>query len=549
MVRINLKVYIQLLLLLVGCIKFMTGEAVYITHSSKLSCPQQHCYTFAQFLDNAIRNLGLNRTLYFLPGSHSLESEYAVRNINELHLLSLSPMQMASILCAPTAKLLIENVHHVQISYLHFIGCSENKMELVYWIIISNSIFHGLQSANGTALELVHTNSKIINSSFLFNSYGSYRGPVRFLQFLISRQYISRQAIYAQIGGALIVNCSNVSVVESRFEGNVAEIGGAIFSEGNSNIILTNCNLINNHAYSFNGLCFGGAIFSENGTYSLAAAFTRASIMLVNTTFKNNTSISEGGAIVVFLNQVKILGCRFTTNTALLAGVMVATKCNVIIYDSHFDLNVAQELNGGGVMHANYESVITITKSHFCNNTALLGNGGAILAYTLTNITIVESTFQNNSAQITGGAVTVSSGSGLIMLRCQFSNNKASEGGVVSADYQSEVIIFDSEFNNNTAYIDGGVVITRGRTVLLIEKVSFINNNADFGGVLMLNENTLTHVNDSIFHSNFAIIGGGVFVSIQNHIQLHNCNFTNNRAVFWGGIYWCSSTTFECDDN
>ena len=123
---------------------------------------------------------------------------------------------------------------------------------------------------NGTALELVHTNAEIINSLFLYNQHGSYRGPIGLLQFLILRQQISPQSLNALVGRALIVNSSNVSATGSRFEGNIVEIGGAFFSEGNSSITLTDCILINNHAFSSTNSGFGGAIviFSENGPYS-----------------------------------------------------------------------------------------------------------------------------------------------------------------------------------------------------------------------------------------------------------------------------------------
>ena len=166
--------------------------------------------------------------------------------------------------------------------------------EAIHQLIINNLTFHGMQDISGTALELIHTNAKIINSLFLFN-YGSYRGPIGLLEFLILRHRIPPQSLYALVGGALIVNCSNISVTGSRFEGNIAELGGAIFSEGSSNIALINCSLTNNNPFSSRNLCFGGAIFTENGWYNLnvsITAFTCTSINLINTKFSNNRAIS-----------------------------------------------------------------------------------------------------------------------------------------------------------------------------------------------------------------------------------------------------------------
>ena len=197
--------------------------------------------------------------------------------------------------------MLIENVHLIHFSPLYFIGCGENRIESVHQLIINNSTFHsGLRDRNGTALELVHTYAEIINSSFLYNN-GSYRGPIGLLKFLILQQKIVPQSLYTLIGGALIVNCSNVSATGSIFEGNNAEIGGAIFSEGSSNIKLTSCSLIHNRAFSSRNLGFGGAIFSESGPYSPMIAFImRASVTLVNTKFSSNGAFTEGGAIFAF---------------------------------------------------------------------------------------------------------------------------------------------------------------------------------------------------------------------------------------------------------
>lgn len=537
--------------LIAGCIEFTAGETFYIARSPKLPCPdsRQHCFTLTQFLSYAkTSNLSSNITLSFLPGAHSLQSELAIENINELHLQSFSdsPPKTVTISCGRTAaRLLIESVRLVRISYLHFAGCNENKVELVHQLIINNSTFHGgLQDTNGTALELVHTNSKIINSSFLFN-YGSYRGPIGLLRFLIQRQQIRPQSLFALVGGALIVNSSNVSATGSRFEGNIAEIGAAIFSEGSSNITLTNSSLIDNHAYtlksSANYIHNGGAIFSErfNSTYILGTTFTtKASIRLVSSTFINNTALTEGGAISACFIPIEILQCSFISNFASTdGGVLKVTTCHVTINDSYFTSNTA---NVGGVIRAATDSVLNITKSHFYSNVAesvVDGSGGVLSVTELTRMTIIQSIFHNNSAQLDGGVISMDTVSILIILQCQFSGNKASQGGVISADFQSNVTILDSDFNNNTAYQSGGVVNVQQQLILIIENSSFNDNTANTGGVLTQERTTSATVTNSTFYRNFASGAGGVFASqILSQTQLSNCEFIDNRAMLKGGV-------------
>ena len=541
-----LKFNLHFLCMLFGCIEFAAGEAFYITPSPNLPCPQQYCYTLTQFINYAKSNLISNTTLYFLPGTHSLQSELVIGNISELQLLSVSDSssKMVTVSCGPTARLLIENVHFVHINCLHFDGCSENKIESVHQFIIINSTYHGpvLQDTNGTALELVHTNAKIINSSFLYN-YGSYRGPIGLLHYLIMRQQIPPQSLYALVGGALIVNCSNLSVTGSMFEGNIAEIGGAIFSEGSSNIALTDCSFIDNHAYelksSTNYMHFGGAIFSESGPYnSTVAITTRASIILINSKFINNTALTEGGAIAAYFIQIEILKCRFLKNSAQIGGgVMKVIKCQIMINDSCLDLNTA---DSAGVIHAVTDSLISITNSRFSGNTAssvVEGAGGVLGAFGFTHITMMESTFYNNSAQSEAGIVSIDTVCNLIILQCRFSVNKASKGGVIWADFQSNVTILDSDFNKNTAYESGGVLSIQAQITLVIANTTFKDNTANVGGVLMQERNTLATVKNSTFYRNFASDAGGVFTSqILSQIQLSNCEFVDNRAVLKGGV-------------
>ena len=146
--------------------------------------------------------------------------------------------------------------------------------------------------------------------------------------------------------------------------------------------------------------------------------------MLVNTDFMNNTSIFEGGALVMFSGQGEILKCRFITNSAFLGGVMVVAMSKVAIHDSYFYLNFVYVPNIGGL---NNESVISINKRLLHKDI----DGGVLLACKLTNLTITESIFHNNSAQLNGGVVAMGQACGLVILQYHFDYNKASRGGVV----------------------------------------------------------------------------------------------------------------------
>lgn len=260
-----------------------------------------HTHTWYSYLTMPGATFSSNITIYFLPGTHSLQSEHVIGNISELHLLSYPffPSETAKVSCEPTAKLLLENIHRVRVR------------------------------------ELIR---------------------------------VSSQFLYALVGGALIVDSSNVSATGSRFEGNIAEIGGAIFSEGDSNVTLTNYISINNQALSSSNL---------NGAGGVLSASELTHVTIAESDFYNNSARRDGG--VVFMT-------RF---------------CNLIICQCQFSNNKAFD---GGVVSANYQSNITILDSDFNNNTAY-DSGGAIRIHEGSMLYITNSSFRDCTANV-GGVMT-----------------------------------------------------------------------------------------------------------------------------------------------
>ena len=63
-------------------------------------------------------------------------------------------------------------------------------------------------------------------------------------------------------GGAIFVNLSTVLIDRCQFMDNQAHLGGAIFSQKQSNITISNSSFTSNQATNCNsGLCFGGSLF------------------------------------------------------------------------------------------------------------------------------------------------------------------------------------------------------------------------------------------------------------------------------------------------
>ena len=134
-----------------------------------------------------------------------------------------------------------DNINHLLIRGLKFVGCGNNRVLSVKNFTVKNSTFVG-QWRSGTALDITQTDTTIENSQFLSNTVGSCQiDPVNYLNY----------STYALVRGAVRATLSNVVTRKCIFEGNSAEIGGAIFVHC-SNITIINSTFIENHVVVVN---------------------------------------------------------------------------------------------------------------------------------------------------------------------------------------------------------------------------------------------------------------------------------------------------------
>lgn len=157
----------------------------------------------------------------------------------------------------------------------------------------------------GTAVQASGPNLSIRNASFINNIGGEYGGAIGF------------------VGGGLFI-----SVVDSYFEGNSSDYGGALYIE--SDIEISNTTFRSNI-----GLSEGGAIYQNNGAGSLdirsstftgnqalkgGAVYADDFVDIVGSTFTANMATSEGGALRLGDNDANLLNSTLASNTAANGG-------------------------------------------------------------------------------------------------------------------------------------------------------------------------------------------------------------------------------------
>ena len=498
-------------------------------------------------------------TLVLLPGNHTLNMSISLANLNEFR-LQTSEGLYAQITCAESANLCLHDINRVHISGVKFIECQGNRFESIGQVSLENLTFTSHYS-DSTALELVEIGSaSIFGSFFVLNTEGSYRSNTEFLEYLKSGdESYSNIDTHAKIGGAVIITHSDVHITECLFKANSAQVGGAIYSEHNSNVTIMKCNFTQNHADHNDIPGSGGVMIINSG----------CTVNIHESVFWNNTN---SGVIALLSATAFVRQTIFTENSCTdSGGVFAMYEGTLVVENSTFYKNTAQIF--GGAIHAVETSSINISEAVFDRNEAAYG--GVLNIKTQSKVRIKSSTFTSNKGIQFGGMMLMRDGSILTIDDSTLESNAAIYGGVLYEIY-SNIAIQNSTFYNNTAYDHGGVVAGNlaGRSDIILSNNVFLSNHAGtFGGVLVAFNNRLTVLNN-IFSLNSAATFGGVIygrkgstISIENNTITHNSAhvgifyidqstitvnasiFNSNNATLAGGFLYISRSNLEAFDS
>lgn len=275
----------------------------YVITTDNSSDQQCHnCLTLMQFTLNVSLYVSSNTMLILQPGNHTLQSSLVVSNVETFTLYHV-PHPNNSLRCEQSSKFIFSSIHDVNISSLSFIECFNSKAMQVNNLLLTNTSFHGSYSSRGgTALELTESNAIITSCFFTKYIYGTLRSVLSFsYKHLETALHHERRLI----GGAMIINQSNVSIYQSNFTENRAQLGGAIYTESGSNVNISETSFVFNTAYSPNGdseeVAAGGAIYATHSS----------SVTIYHSFFNNNQvylGYRMGGTLTLYRSHLFVTG-------------------------------------------------------------------------------------------------------------------------------------------------------------------------------------------------------------------------------------------------
>ena len=349
--------------------------------------------------------------------------------------------------------------------------------------------------------------------------------------------------------GRALWNSGTLTVNGGSFEGNKANVAGAIYNAAGAELT------VDGVTFASNSSAIAGAINNRDGT-----------VTITDSTFKgNDAGKSMGGAIrndsgdIQKNGTITITGSTFEGNKAGNGGaVWNGSNGEVTITDSTFKGNTAVAEGGlgqgGAITNADQ---MTITGGSFANNTANYSGGaiynGAHAAPGQTSLTIDGTTFTGNSVtadfnttkndNIAGGAIFNDTNAKLDVKNATFTDNTSSLKGGAIFNRDGEVTITNSTFKGNSVpkSAGGAVLNESGNTgisgTITIKGSTFEGNKAGNGGAVWNGSNGKVEIADSTFKGNTALagIGQGGAITNADQMTITGSTFEGNQAGKIGG--------------
>lgn len=398
---------IQILALTITIVSTQKVHYVKTSNSPSSSCPDQPCLTLHQYTLHASKYFTAASTFVFLSGNHTLESSIILNDTSNITLRGAGYNSNATLVSTIQYTLVCNNVSNLSVQWLKFdmrdnhwpaIDSSERWLTIdpreykddfaaalkIYGsreVTVSGCIF--LCNANVTqtkarAIYIEQSHIIIHRSRFQGNAAG--RGGAIYASITtlhISRNvFIDNAAFY--YGGALYLNIDSTAFLASNnlFSNNIAAFGGgAINCHQCTMNISGNSTFDGNHLTESDKDCIGGALHIEYGHLTTSGSVT----------FSNNEAV-ECGAIY------------FDDSSALFGGKSVL-----------FSHNSAGKKGGGMCLSRTHVKTLSPTLLKFVGNFAKQLGGGLSIGPNFVSNSVVEilsATFTRNVAEC-GGAISV----------------------------------------------------------------------------------------------------------------------------------------------
>jgi len=395
---------------------------------------------------------------------------------------------------------------------------------------------YGIADAFGGALFINGSHTKIDNCHFESNTVSNDGSHVYINEGLNNVSLTNNNFTFGNIvgsghGSGVVVQGTNVYIVNNNFTNNTGQIGSAMSIIGDVTFLTVNSNNFTNNTALQNGALY------LNFTNSYGQ-----SIMISGNNFNNNTAYNGGALFVdpIALNNFVMLDNDYTNNTAVYdGGAVYINSPGFELVDVTIENNTA--VHGGGV-YVNAAGV-TIRNVDFIGNNAT--SGGALYVNAL-NTNVVDSNFIANTANTSdsmGSAVYVSSSGGITLTNVELDKNFVY--GRNSSLQRGDIYVDKGKFaDNGIVYGSNPYKQYLSNESVLTLTIAYVSELGGGSGIAYDSPATLTEVlkilgSDSIIYlvGDEDLIFEGYVLSNLDNVTVVNYNDGENRKTTGNNKY------------
>ena len=372
--------------------------------------------------------------------------------------------------------------------------------------LMSNTVVGFVDSRGGG----LHTklNCTVIISSVHFVECEAQQGGAIYISDFSQTTMLNSILVANKGDTMLLLNSVSSHIIDCRFLNNSLPLAVSLASSAN----------VTNTLFNYNSAHNGGVLFAEILSH----------VSFYNCSFTGNTAY-EGGVLFVDNSDVSLIGSNFTGNSATNGGVF---QISGYLFISHCMMNNTRANGDGGVGYIDENSQINITKSIFRANSAL--NNGGVFWIRKSTVTICNSSFKQNEAGFLGGVVNAEYNSKINITRTKFFGNKGHHGGVLHIRWNTTLLVQNSKMLWNSADICATAIMDDASVLEISLSKLHMNNVNQRGYALCAVNNSVFIFRSSIFTGNTGYSGSINLLNSTGYLE--NCTLIGNRRQNIGTI-------------
>ncbi len=291
-------------------------------------------------------------------------------------------------------------------------------------------------------------------------------------------------------------------------------MGGGIYCEYSSDLLIKNSSIQNNYAYYHGG-----------GIYCL-----HSNIRIENTIIEENTAgyyyysspwnfiIGRGGGLYAFESDPQLVNDTFRQNISHHngGGLCFNSNSDPLISNVGIYSNICEYANGGGI--------------------ACMGNSNATIQHVDIRYNIADRQGITTTLGGSGGGIFLSGSDPIITDVTIHENRTTKTGGGIGCEEDSDPVITDVTIRANKA-TDGGGIYSYGASVslTLVDVTITADSSENMGGGIDMALGAL-YLTNVLVDSNYCVRwGGGMAISNLSDVSFDNVTITRNYADENGG--------------